>query len=505
MIRLAVTQGMLVVAFVACPALSDQNVVISENVAIPKNVVIPKNLALPENVENVNIRALIAAGDLNAAEQAVTNTLQVEPVDWQTRYDQVLVGTALLSTKSDDPVGIQWIAEGVTALCDQEPLSAPAATAISQGLRGMEQAARDADQFRACQRLARVVVDRLRGTRPGDNDTAYSDALRTAVTTLMRLDQFSPAKELIQNEWNAHQSRMASGAGDRSKGASIATVAVQTMYLLDMEFVEGLVEKASAELLDAEPSREALAEFVAFERRVLLALAQFAPARCETRLEKLEMALEDWWPAFERNVDWRWMVTQIRRIIQSTRHAEKLVGEDGLFNEFRELLRDPDSVQFVGGGQKGAIEVGRPHLILLWSADRPSDLQNLQQLSSWNSSNKLGSWKLLAVSRFSNLEWSETRRKGVRSRVVREDSRARETTMLETLRKEFSSSSSNSITNSTSNSITFALAEKYPASLSRSVSSSYLAFGPDGNLLAVVPAEAQSLPFITSSLLNASR
>lgn len=89
--------------------------------------------------------------------------------------------------------------------------------------------------------------------------------------------------------------------------------------------------------------------------------------------------------------------------------------------------------------------------------------------------------------------------------MEREDSRARETTMLETLRKEFSSSSSNSITNSTSNSITFALAEKYPASLSRSVSSSYLAFGPDGNLLAVVPAEAQSLPFITSSLLNASR
>ncbi len=488
MIRLAVTQVMLVVAFVACPALSDQNVAISENVVIPKNV------AIPEDVETVNIRALIAAGDLNAAEQAVTNTLQVEPVDWQTRYDQVLVGTALLSTRSDDPVGIQWIAEGVTALCDQEPLSAPAATVISQGLRGMEQAARDADQFRACQRLARVVVDRLRGTRPGDNDTAYSDALRTAVTTLMRLDQFSPAKELIQKEWNAHQSRMASGAGDRSKGASIATVAVQTMYLLDMEFVEGLVEKASAELLDTEPSREALAEIVGFERRVLLALAQFAPARCETRLEKLEMTLENWL-RFDEDEHWQRMVTLIRRLIQSTRHAEKLVGEDGLFNEFRELLRDPDSVQFVGGGQKGAIEVGRPHLILLWSADRPSDLQNLQQLSSWNSSDKLGSWNLLAVSRFSNLEWSETRRKGVRSRVVREDSRARETTMLETLRKEFS----------TSNSITFALAEKYPASLSRSVSSSYLAFGPDGKLLAVVPAEAQSLPFITSSLLNASR
>jgi hypothetical protein len=443
------------------------------------------------NAQEMDVRLLLAQGRLDQAHQIVAKQLEQPQIDTQVRCDQLFVGTALLTANSAHPDGYTWTLQGLDSLSTCADQSARVPLLIANGLKALEYHADDLDELQQCFDAAMRTLMQFDTFNDRVQNDYYRDALRVAAISLVRSDRFEQAQLLLQSQWNKCLTLEDSETALFRKSA-VATTALETIGLLKREFVDSLVDHVSEALLSEDPGEQSLNSILNFERLVLVELAKSQPARCETRVQQLTQSLLRF-ESFDTNQQWQRLAGQVARLSQTAHKSSQSIDSMQILGELRMIAQREATKESESDRQPAKpdlLDQGRPHVVLLWSAGRRADLLAFQQFSRWAES---GKWMKAGFSAFayaSRHEWSDELQRPVRSKAPLAEMPGKEHQMILSIIDRYTIA------------VPCGLIENGLTALPQLPSPTYLLFAANGELLARLPAEPQSLPMISSLLVE---
>ncbi len=362
---------------------------------------------------------LIAERKFTEAEQWIDSQLLQHPDSADLVALQVKLGIAIAQAERNTNRGAQLIKGKLPMLIESPKFSSLHALVAAQGLDELLRIEQLTGEVSARDELLRKLRLRLRSESPNEPSPAYEIVLRTTIERLAWLDQFDEAKTVLMEERHALDAGDFSSAIYRSRLASQAMIASQSMIRVFPEFVDQLIEETSHSLETAEPSSSEFATFLRFQRATILAKAMHFLTKAQPQWTRMMSAAERYQVNLteEQKDNFKRMAVLLTRAIQKSEQVERVNGAKDNEVRFAKIVDCRMNADQGAVTEVSAIAKGRYVVVFFWSANSDENLRQLRLLHRWYQNCDPTEVLLVAATRLSNYQWSETLQLGVAAKA----------------------------------------------------------------------------------------
>ena len=383
---------------------------------------------------------LIAEKKFAEAEQWIDNQLVLQPESLDLLALHAKFGMVVAQAERNSDRGAILIKNKLSQLIDAPTLTALHSLVAAQALDELLRIEQSAGAVSPTDDLTRKLLVRLRSLFLNEPSPAYESILRTNVDRLVWSDRFEDAKTLLDEEMRALKSIVFSSATCyRSRLASIAMIASQSMVRVFPEYIDQLIEQISIALLAAaEPSPAEFETFLRFERATILALAMNSTNKAQPQLTKMMSGFERFRMSLseESQDNFKRMAGLLTRAVKKSEEAMRVIGSDGKGIRFARILDFRTQSDRRASTEIGALAKDRYAVVFFWSANSGENLRQLRLLHRWYQNCDTTRVQVVAATLLNNYRWSEPLQLGVvaKSGTV---SQAEEIKMLESIQEKF--------------------------------------------------------------------
>lgn len=382
---------------------------------------------------------LIAEKKFAEAEQWIDKQLVQHPESSDLLALHVKLGIVVAQAERSSDRGAIQIKSKLGQLIDAPTLNALHSLIAAQALHELLRIEQSADAVSPIDELTRRMLVRLRSLFLNEASPAYESVLRTTVERLVWLDRFEDAKTLLDEEMSALKSIVFSSATFyRSRLASIAMIATQTMVQVFPEYIDQLIEQISDALAAAEPSSTEFETFLRFERSIVLAMAMNSPYKAQPQLTKMLSGFERFRGNLSQETqdNFQRMAGLLTRAVKNSEETMRIIGSDAKGIRFAKIIDFRTQADTQAGTEIHALAKDRYTVIFFWSAASEENLRQLRLLQRWYQKCDTTRVQVVAATRFNNYRWSEPLQLGVATKNG-SGSNDDEIKMLESIQEKF--------------------------------------------------------------------
>jgi len=382
---------------------------------------------------------LIAEKKFAEAEQWIDTQLVLHPESSDLLALHVKLGLVVAQAERNSDRGAILIKSKLRQLIDAPTSNAFHSLVAAQALEELLRIEQSAGAVSPMDELTPKLLLRLRSLFLNEPSPAYENALRTSVERLVWLDQFDDAKKLLEEEMRVLKSIVfSSPTCYRSRLASVAMIASQSMVRVFPEYIDQLIEQISVALTEAEPSSSEFETFLRFERATILALAMNSTNKARPQLirmlsgfERFRVSLSD-----ESQDNFKRVAGLLTRAVKKSEETMKVIGSDGKGIRFSKVVDFQTQAGTQAITEISALAKDRYTILFFWSANSDENLRQLRLLNRWYQNCDATRVQLVAATRLSNYRWSEPLQVGVTAKEG-SVSRDEEIKMLESIQEKF--------------------------------------------------------------------
>jgi len=382
---------------------------------------------------------LIAEKKFAEAEQWIDKQLVQHPESSDLLALHVKLGMAVAQAERNSDRGANLIKSKLRQLIDAPTLNALHSLVAAQALDELLRIEQSAGEVSPMDELTRKLLVRLRSLFLNEASPAYESVLRTTVERLVWSDRFEDAKTLLDEEMHALKSIVFSSATCyRSRLASIAMIAAQSMVRVFPEYIDQLIEQISVALAAAEPSSTEFETFLRFERATILAMAMNSPTKAQPQLTRMMSGFERFRESLseESQDNFKRMAGLLTRAVKKSEETMRVIGSDGKGIRFSKVVDFRTPADTRASTEIGALAKDRYTVVFFWSANSYENLRQLRLLNRWYQNCDTTRVQVVAATRLNNYRWSEPLQVGGAAKAG-SVSGEEEIKMLESIQEKF--------------------------------------------------------------------